>query len=82
MAATVNRAPRLRECMPLSARNALGGTVTSIETGDVVAEVVVELDDGQTVASTITTSSVERLALEEGDEARAVVKASDVMIET
>lgn len=67
--------------MALSARNRLSGTVTSIETSDLVAEVVVELDDGQEVTAVITAGSVERLGLSEGDEVDAVVKATAVMIE-
>jgi molybdopterin-binding protein len=66
--------------MGLSARNRLSGTVTDIERGEATAEVVVELDGGETVAATITRGSVERLGLEEGDGVDAVIKASDVMI--
>ncbi|MGB9933947.1 TOBE domain-containing protein [Haloarcula amylolytica] len=68
--------------MGLSARNNLTGTVQSVNKGDVVAEVVVELGDGQEVTSTITRASAERLELEQGDEVSAVVKASEVMIST
>jgi molybdate transport system regulatory protein len=67
--------------MALSARNRLSGTVTQIRHGDVVSEVTLELDDGQTVTGVITENSVERLGLETGDEATAVVKASEVMFE-
>ncbi|MBX0321609.1 TOBE domain-containing protein [Halomicroarcula sp. F13] len=67
--------------MVLSARNNLRGTVTAVEMDGVMAEVVVELDDGQTVTSTITRASVERLDLVPGDDVSAVVKASDVMID-
>ncbi|QIO22470.1 molybdopterin-binding protein [Haloarcula sp. JP-L23] len=67
--------------MALSARNTLRGTVTAVEMDGVMAEVVVELDDGQNVTSTITRSSAERLDLVPGDEISAVVKASDVMID-
>lgn len=66
--------------MALSARNSLNGTVKSIEKGDVVAEVVVELGDGQTVTSTITRGSADRLELAVGDEVSAVIKASEVMV--
>lgn len=54
----------------------------SVRTGEVAAEVVVALDGGETVTATITTGSVERLGLAEGDEVDAVVKASEVMIDT
>ncbi|EJN58904.1 TOBE domain-containing protein [Halogranum rubrum] len=67
--------------MPLSARNNLTGTVKSLKTDDIMAEVVVELGDGQTVTSTITRSSADRLEIAEGDEVSAVIKASEVMID-
>lgn len=47
---------------------------------EIMAEVVVELGDGQTVTSTITRGSADRLEIEEGDEVSAVIKASEVMI--
>jgi molybdopterin-binding protein len=46
-----------------------------------MAEVVVETGDGQTVTAIITSGSVERLGIAEGDEVNAVVKATEVMIE-
>lgn len=67
--------------MPLSARNRLVGTVQSVDIEGVMAEVVVELGDGQQVTSTITRGSAERLELAEGDEVAAVIKASEVMVE-
>jgi len=68
--------------MALSARNRLQGTVASVETDGLMAEVTIELGDGQTVTSTITANSVERLGIEEGKPAAAVIKATEVMVET
>jgi len=68
--------------MELSARNRLDGTVQSIETDGIMAEVTVETTGGQTVTAVITTSSVERLGIAEGDEVNAVIKAAAVMVET
>ncbi|WP_132061348.1 TOBE domain-containing protein [Halorussus amylolyticus] len=68
--------------MPLSARNRLAGTVRSVETDGVMAEVEVETDGGQSVTAVITSNSVERLGIEEGSEVNAVVKATEVMVET
>ena len=67
--------------MALSARNRLSGTVKSIDTSGPMAEVVIDVD-GTEVTSTITSRSVERLGLKEGSEATAVVKASDVMVDS
>jgi len=67
--------------MSLSARNRLSGTVHHVETSGLMAEVVVELDGGQTVTSIITSGSVDRLGLEVGSEVDAVIKATEVMID-
>lgn len=66
--------------MPLSARNRLDGTVESVDTDGLMAEVVIELPSGQTITSTITRGSAERLDLTSGDSVQAVVKASEVMV--
>lgn len=67
--------------MALSARNRLAGTVRSLETEGLMAEVVVETDGGQAVTAVITANSANRLGIEEGDEVNAVVKATEVMID-
>lgn len=67
--------------MALSARNRLSGEIVSIETSGPMAEVVIDVD-GTEITSTITSGSVERLGLEEGSQATAVIKASDVMVES
>ncbi|PSN12007.1 transporter [filamentous cyanobacterium CCT1] len=66
--------------MKISARNAMKGVVKSVVPGMVTTEVVIEVAPGLEVASVITKSSAESLALKVGDEAYAVVKASDVMV--
>lgn len=65
--------------MELSARNQLRGTVKSIKSDGVMAEVILDVG-GQEVVAAITRSSVERLGLKEGDQASAVIKATEVMI--
>ncbi|HEY7761957.1 MAG TPA: TOBE domain-containing protein [Actinomycetota bacterium] len=65
--------------MRTSARNQLEGTVVSMTTGAVMAEIVVDIG-GQQVAATITKESAERLALAEGSKVTAIIKATDVMI--
>ena len=68
--------------MSLSARNRLSGTVRNVETDGLMAEVEIELDAGQVVTAVITSGSVERLGVEEGKELSAVIKATEVMVET
>jgi molybdate transport system regulatory protein len=67
--------------MELSARNQLTGTVTAVKTGEVMAEVTVEVDAGLVTAA-ITEASRDRLGLKEGDEVRVIIKATEVMIAT
>jgi len=66
--------------MKISARNMLKGIVKEIKEGAVNDEVIIELPNGMEITSVITKSSVQNLALEEGKEAYAVIKASNVMI--
>ena len=66
--------------MKLSARNVLKGKVVRVVKGAVNSEVTLELPGGAQIVSIITNSSVQNLMLEEGKEAFAVIKASNVMI--
>jgi len=68
--------------MKLSARNVLQGKVKSVEHGAVNSQVVIALPGGQEIVSVVTRESAQRLGLEPGREAYAVVKASNVMIAT
>ncbi len=65
--------------MELSARNQLQGTIKSIETGAVMAEVVVDVG-GQEMVAAITVTSTERLGLAVSDTVTVIVKSTDVMI--
>jgi molybdopterin-binding protein len=66
--------------MELSARNQFKGKVVSINKGGVVAEVTVDIGNGQEIVSVITNGSVERLNLTVGSEVTAVIKATEVML--
>ena len=65
--------------MAISARNQLPGTVTSIHTGEVMAEVEVAVGDHQ-IVSVITRRSVEDLGLAVGDDVTVVIKSTEVML--
>jgi molybdate transport system regulatory protein len=67
--------------MKLSARNQLAGTVTSINRGEAIANVVVDVS-GQRVVASITLEAVEDLGLKEGTSVTAIIKASDVILAT
>ena len=64
----------------LSARNQFKGIIKSVGLGQVMAEVVIEVA-GLEVVSLISRGSAERMNLKEGDEATAVIKATEVMVE-
>ncbi len=63
-----------------SARNQLRGIVKSIKLGDIMAEIIVELPDGQQIVSAITRTSAESLDLKVGASVLAIVKSTEVMI--
>jgi len=65
--------------MKLSTRNQLKGTVKSVTSGTVMAEVVVDVG-GQEVVAAITRGGVEHLALAEGDAVTVLIKATEVML--
>jgi molybdopterin-binding protein len=67
--------------MPISARNQIKGTVTSVKQGDAIANVEIDADGLRLVAS-ITVEAAEELGLSEGTEVTAIVKASDVILAT
>ncbi|HLH43871.1 MAG TPA: TOBE domain-containing protein [Bryobacteraceae bacterium] len=65
--------------MPLSARNQLPGKVESIQNGEIVSHVVVRVGE-HLIESVITRNSVDEMRLKVGDEVRAVIKSTEVMI--
>ena len=65
--------------MELSSRNQLKGTVKTVKTGSVMAEVVVDVG-GQELVAGITKGFVERLQLKTGDQVTVIIKATDVMV--
>ena len=65
--------------MQLSARNQIPARITSIKSGEAIANV--ELDAGGTrLVASITVEAVKQLGLSEGASVTAVVKASDVIV--
>jgi molybdopterin-binding protein len=64
----------------LSARNQLPGTVRSVKLGNVMAEVVMDVSGVEIVAA-ITRGSAEALNLQAGDKVKAVIKATEVLVD-
>ncbi len=66
--------------MSTSIRNRLRGTIEKIVSDKVVSEVVIRTKAGD-VTSIITTSSVKRMNLKQGDTVFAIIKATEVSVE-
>ena len=65
--------------MKISARNQLAGKIVEIKKGATTAHVRIDIG-GAVVTSSITNEAVDALNLAVGQNAYAVIKASDVMI--
>jgi molybdopterin-binding protein len=66
--------------MKLSARNQLKGKVVDVTKGATTSHVKIDIGGGVVITSSITNEAVADLGLKMGDDAWAVIKASDVMI--
>jgi molybdopterin-binding protein len=66
--------------MKISARNQLKGKIVEVRRGATTAHVRIDIGNGVIVTSSITNEAVDDLGLAAGDEAIAVIKASDVMV--
>jgi molybdate transport system regulatory protein len=67
--------------MSTSIRNRLPGTIQKVVSDKVVSELVIRTAAGD-VTSIITTGSVTRMNLKEGDKVFAIIQATEVSIET
>jgi molybdopterin-binding protein len=65
--------------MKLSARNIIKGKIVEVTKGATTAHVKIDIG-GQVITSAITNEAVEQLKLAKGQDAYAVIKASDVMV--
>ncbi|MDO9162813.1 MAG: TOBE domain-containing protein [Methylococcaceae bacterium] len=68
--------------MKASARNQFAGTVSDVRVGAVYAEVDVALTGGETIVASITKESVDTLAIKNGVQVIALVKAPQIIIVT
>lgn len=68
--------------MKASARNQFKGIVKEVRIGAVNAEVHVSLKGGETIVASITKESIDNLAIKEGIEVIALVKAPQIIIVT
>lgn len=66
--------------MKLSARNQLKGKIIEVVKGTTTSHVRIDLGGGAVVTASITNEAVDDLKLAAGQEAYAVIMASDVMV--
>ena len=66
--------------MRISARNQIKGTVVEVKKGATTSHVRVDVGHGIAITASITNEAVADLGLKKGDDAWAVIKASDVMV--
>ncbi|HXB57544.1 MAG TPA: TOBE domain-containing protein [Vicinamibacteria bacterium] len=66
--------------MKLSARNVLKGRVVDVVLGATTARVKITIAGGATITASITVEAAQELGLKVGDEASAIIKASDVIV--
>jgi molybdopterin-binding protein len=66
--------------MKLSARNQIKGKVAAVQKGQTTAHVRIDIGNGVIITASITNEAVDDLGLKAGDDAIAVIKASDVMV--
>lgn len=66
--------------MRISARNVFKGKVVGVEKGQTTAHVRIDIGNGKIITASITNQAVDDLGLKTGQEASAVIKASNVMI--
>jgi molybdopterin-binding protein len=66
--------------MKISARNVVKGKIVDVRKGATTAHVKIDVGGGIVLTSSITNEAVDSLGLAVGQDAYAVVKASEVMI--
>jgi len=66
--------------LKISARNRLKGIVKSVEKGDIIAKVKMEINAPATITALISREAVEDLNIKAGDKVEAVIKATEVMV--
>jgi molybdopterin-binding protein len=66
--------------MKLSARNVLKGKVVEVIEGVTTHNVKIDIGHGIVLTSSITAEAVKDLKLKKGDEAYAIIKATEVIV--
>jgi molybdopterin-binding protein len=66
--------------MKLSARNQIKGKIARVEKGRTTGHVQIDIGKGIIITASITNEAIDELKLKKGNDAVAVIKASDVIV--
>jgi molybdopterin-binding protein len=66
--------------MKISARNQLKGKIVAVTAGATTSHVGIDIGQGTVITASITNKAVADLGLKVGDDAWAIIKASEVMV--
>ena len=66
----------------LTARNRFGGTVTDVQVDGLMAQVEIVVTDPVRIVALVTRDAVEELGLKKGMAATAIVKSTNVMVQS
>jgi len=66
--------------MKLSARNQLKGKIARVQKGRTTGHVQIDIGKGIIITASITNEAIDELKLKKGNDAVAVIKASDVIV--
>ena len=66
--------------MEISARNGIKGKVADVKLGEVMASIKIEVTEPGVITAIITKESAEDLDLKEGDEVKAIIKSTEIMV--
>ena len=68
------------DIMEISARNGIKGTVECVKLGEVMASIKIKVEEPALITAAITRESAEDLELAIGDEVKAVIKSTEIMV--
>ena len=66
--------------MEISARNGIKGNIADVKLGEVMASIKIEVTEPGVITAIITRESAEELDLKEGDEVKAIIKSTEIMV--
>ena len=66
--------------MKISARNVFEGKIENVELGAIMASVKIKIESPELITAIITSESVEKLNLKEGDTVSAIIKSTEIMV--